>query len=280
MKHRIAALVSFALPLAALSACSSASHAPRLTSESALSAPGLGKAQSFAVLGGETVTNVGPSTVVGNLGVSPGSAVTGFPPGLQTGGVMHKADAEALQAKNDLTNAYEMLASEPCTRDLSGTDLGGLTLGEGVYCFSSSAQLTGTLVLDAGGRADAVFVFKTVSTLITASNSSVHVINGGGDCGVFWQIGSSATLGTGTTFAGSILALTSISLATGAAISGRALARNGEVTMDDNHIAVSTCAVPGPADAGTVDASPVDSGTDAPVDTAPPCEPDPEGVCI
>ena len=200
-------------------------------------------AQSFAVLGGQTVTNTGPSTIVGDLGVSPGSAVTGFPPGLVSGGVIHAADAVALQAQSDVTTAYNNLAGRACSggNNLTGQDLGGLTLVSGVYCFSSSAQLTGTLTLDAQGNPDAVFIFQIGSTLTTASNSKVQVINGGQSCNVYWQVGSSATIGTTTTFVGNILALTSIALQTGASVAGRALARNGAVTLDTNHVAPGNC---------------------------------------
>jgi len=178
----------------------------------AAAAPPQGTEQSFAVLGGSTVTNTGPTIITGNLGLSPGTAVTGFPPGIVTGGTTHAADAVALQAQNDTTTAYNNLAGQTCTSDLTGQDLGGKTLVPGVYCFSSSAQLTGALTLDAGGDTSAVWVFKTGSTLTTASNSSVLVINGGQPCNVFWQVGSSATLGTTTSFIGNILALTSITL--------------------------------------------------------------------
>jgi hypothetical protein len=208
----------------------------------AQSAPSLGTAQSYAVLGGSTVTNTGPSVINGDLGVSPGSAVTGFPPGIVTNGALHAADAVALQAQNDLTTAYNNLAGQGCTTDLTGQNLGGMTLTPGVYCFSTSAQLTGTLTLNALGNANSVFIFKIGSTLTTASNATVSVINGGPACNVFWQIGSSATLGTGTTFAGNILALTSITLNTGARISGRALARNGAVTLDTNNVDRFACA--------------------------------------
>jgi type VI secretion system secreted protein VgrG len=204
-------------------------------------APSLGTAQSFAVLAGSTVTNTGASVITGDLGVSPGSAVTGFPPGVVIGGTIHAADALALSAQNSNTTAYNILAGQPCTADLTGQDLGGLTLTPGVYCFSSSAQLTGTLVLNAQGNAAAVFIFKIGSTLTTASNSLVQVINGGSNCNVFWQVGSSATLGTGTTFSGNILALTSITLTTGARVSGRALAQNGAVTLDTNTIDSTAC---------------------------------------
>lgn len=205
----------------------------------AISAAAWGQLSSFAVLGGSTVTNTAtPTTVNGNLGVSPGSAVTGFPPGIVTGGTIHAADAVAAQAQTDLTTTYNNLANTACSADLTGQDLGGKTLTPGVYCFSTSAQLTGTLTLDAQGNPNAVFIFKIGSTLTTASASSVLLINGGSSCGVFWQVGSSATLGTGTALLGSIVALTSITLNTGASVSGRVLARNGAVTLDDSHIAV------------------------------------------
>ncbi len=192
---------------------------------------------SFAVLGGSTVTNTDtPTTVNGNLGVSPGSAVTGFPPGLVIGGTIHAGDLVAAQAQTELTTSYNSLAAMACGTDLTGLDLGGMTLTPGVYCFSTSAQLTGTLTLDAQGDPNALFVFQIGSTLTTASASSVVRINGGTDCGVFFQVGSSATLGTGTALRGSIVALTSITLNTGASVSGSILARNGAVTLDNSHV--------------------------------------------
>lgn len=206
-----------------------------------LSGPSKAVAQlsSFAVLGGSTVTNTAtPTVVTGDLGVSPGSAVTGFPPGIVVGGTIHAADAVAAQAQSDLTAVYTNLANTACNTDLTGQDLGGLTLTPGVYCFSTSAQLTGTLTLDAQGNSNAVFIFKIGSTLTTASASSVLLINSASSCGVFWQVGSSATLGTGTSLAGSIVALTSITLNTGASLNGRALARNGAVTLDDSHVTI------------------------------------------
>jgi hypothetical protein len=189
---------------------------------SAQAAPSLGSAQAFAVLGASTVTNTGSSTITGHLGVSPGTAVTGFPPGQVLSGSIHSADGAALAAQNDVTTAYNNLLGRACTQDLTGQDLGGRTLAAGVYCFSSSAQLTGTLTLDAQGNANAVFIFKMGSTLTTASASSVALTNGGSPGNVFWQVGSSATLGTTTSFAGNILALTSITVTTGARVTGRA----------------------------------------------------------
>jgi hypothetical protein len=203
----------------------------------------LGTAQNFGVLGGSAVTNTGATSVNGNVGVSPGSSVTGFPPGVVVGGAIHSNDAVAMQAQNDLTTAYNNIASTPCTVDLTGQDLGGLVLTPGVYCFSTSAQLTGALTLNALGNANALFLFKIGSTLTTASGSSVSIINNGGNsCNkAYWQVGSSATLGTGTSFVGDILALSSITLTTGAGSNGRALARNGAVTLDTN--SVNTCGI-------------------------------------
>src|SRR4029077_14803561 len=172
----------------------------------------------------------------------PGLAVTGFPPGLVTGGTIHSGDGVALLAQNDHPTAYNTLPGESLTQDLTGQDLGGLTLTPGVYHFSSSAQLTGALTLNAQNDPAAVFVFQIGSTLTTASSSSVLVINGAQDCNIFWQVGSSATLGTTTAFKGNILALTSITLDTGATISGRALARNAAVTMDTNSVSTLKCA--------------------------------------
>jgi type VI secretion system secreted protein VgrG len=187
-------------------------------------------------LGGSTVTNTGPSLVTGDLGVSPGSAVTGFPPGIVAGGTIHAADAVALQAQNDVTATYNFLASQPCNTVLTGQDLGGLTLTPGVYCFASSAQLTGTLTLNGPG----IYIFQIGSTLTTASGSAVALTNGASACDVWWQVGTSGTLGTTAALPGNILALTSITLNTGASLSGRALARNGAVTLDGN--AVALCA--------------------------------------
>jgi Ice-binding-like/PEP-CTERM motif len=206
----------------------------------------LGTADSFAVLGGSAVTNTGPTVIQGDLGVSPGSAITGFPPGI-VNGTTHSADAIAGQAHNDLITAYNFAAGELLPTDLTGQDLGGLTLTPGVYFFSSSAQLTGTLTLDGLGDPNAIFVFQIGSTLTTASSSSVGFINGGQGDNVFWQVGSSATLGTATEFAGNILALTSITLTTGTNIEdGRALAINGAVTLDTNNIFIGE-AVPEPS---------------------------------
>lgn len=198
----------------------------------------LATVQPFAVLGATAVTCTGASTVTGDLGISPNNAssITGFPvPPCVVTGTIHAADGVALTAQNDLTTAYNTLASLACTADFTGQDLGTVgVLTPGVYCFSSTAQLTGALVLDAQGNPNAAFVFKIGSTLTTASAATVSVINGGSACGVSWQVGSSATLGTTTTLLGNILALTTITANTGANITGRALARNGAVTLSGN----------------------------------------------
>ena len=199
----------------------------------------LGSASSFAVLAGSEVKNAGSTAIHGNLGVTTDSAITGLSAGNLTNGTIYSADATVAQAQTDLTTAYNALSAMAVTQTLTGTDLGALInpLTSGVYHFASSAQLTGTLVLDAGGDANALFVFQIGSTLTTASASSVQMINGGNAGNVYWQVGSSATLGTNTAFKGSIVALTSITLTTGATIAdGRALARNGMVTLDTNQI--------------------------------------------
>ncbi len=213
-------------------------------------APTLGAADSFGILGALGVTNTGATVVNGDLGISPNglSSVTGFTfstspgPGVVTG-TTHFADVLAGQAQADTTTAYNALASQACDSGPSApTDLVGQTLFEGVYCFSSSVSNTGTLTLDAQNNSDAVWVFEIGSTLITGPGSSVVLTNGAQACNVFWQVGSSATLDTTTTFVGNILALTSITMNNGATLNGRALARNAAVTMDDNSVTVATCA--------------------------------------
>jgi hypothetical protein len=210
--------------------------------------PDLGSAANFAVLAGSTVTNTGSTVLRGSLGLSPGSAVTGFPPGivLAPGGTFI-SDAVAIQAQIDLVKGYNAVASRPATSDLTGQNLGGLTLTPGVYNFASSAQLTGTLTLNALGNPNSIFIFNIGSTLTTGSASNVMVVGGGVGSNVYWRVGSSATLGTTTAFVGDILALTSITLNTGANITcGSALARNGAVTLDTNNIAIrnlSACAM-------------------------------------
>jgi hypothetical protein len=213
----------------------------------------LGTAGSFAVLGASTVTNTGPTTLTGNLGVSPGSSITGLG-SITITGTVHQADAVAHQAQVDSTTAFNGLAAMPVTADLTGQNLGGLTLTPGVYRFDSASQLTGTLDLNAQGNNNAFWVFQIGSALTTASGSSVVVTNfgsnGGSDDGVFWQVGSSATLGTTTSFEGNILAQASVTLDTASTIlNGRALALTGAVTMDTNVLS-NVCPIGGPGNGG------------------------------
>ena len=201
----------------------------------------LGTAQPFGVLGASTVTNIGPTTVVGNVGVSPGSALTTTGDLIVTG-TTNVADAVAAQAQRDAAAAYSLFAGMPFTSNLTGMDLGGMTLNPGVYLFESSAQLTGNLFLNFLGNPDAQFVFRIGSTLTTASSSAVVGLDGLFGPNVFFQVGSSATLGTTTAFRGSILASQDITLTTGATITcGRAIALNGAVTMDHNVVS-TVCA--------------------------------------
>jgi hypothetical protein len=217
----------------------------------AQTAPSLGSASTFAVLGSSTVTCTGLSTITGDVGVSPGSAVTGFPPCTVTGGGIQAGNAAAFQAHHDAALAYAALVAEACTTNLTGQDLGGMTLGPGVYCFNSSAELTGTLNLTGGGP----WIFQIGSTLTTASNASV-LVNGNGSSqgcapGVFWAVGSSATLGTGTQFQGILLALISDTVTTSANVSGGVFALTGAVTLDTNLISACSSGGATPA-AGTI----------------------------
>ena len=198
----------------------------------------LGTTANFGVLAGSTVTSTGPTVVVGNLGVSPGSAVTGFPPGTVSGGTHVATDPVAIQAQTDLTAAYLDASGRPPGTPEAG-DIGGLILTPGVYTSSSSLQITGNLTLNGAG----VYIFQMASTLTTASGSQVILAGGATASNVFWQVGSSATLGTGSVFNGTILAQASITITTGAVLNGRALARTGAVTLDTN--GVSSPAGPG-----------------------------------
>ncbi|HSM16509.1 MAG TPA: ice-binding family protein [Gemmatimonadales bacterium] len=219
---------------------------------------GLGTAAPFAVLAGTpAVTNTGPTSITGDLGISPGSAVTGFPPGTVTGTV-HAADAVAVQSQTDLTTAYTVAEALPVTAT-HGT-LGGLTLVGGVYNAGGvTLDLTGTLTLDGQNDPSSVWVFQATSDLVTASSSSVNLINGASPCNVFWQVTSSATLGSGSTFVGTIMALTSITMADGVVVNGRALARNGQVTLINDSIDASACSAPtaSPTPAPTASPTPV-----------------------
>jgi len=195
----------------------------------------LGTAGNFAVLAGSTVTNTGYTTVVGDVGLSPGSAVTGFPPGTVTGGAIHVADGSAGAAQADLSAAYIDAAGRNVSPIAVAGDLSGQTLTPGLYNSTSSLGITGTLTLN--GAANSVFIFQVANSLTTGTGSSVVLTGGLTAANIFWQVGSSATLGTYSTFNGTILAQASVSIATGAVLNGRALAEAGAVTLDSNPMA-------------------------------------------
>jgi hypothetical protein len=208
-------------------------------SAGAATVPPLGSAASFAVLAATTVTNTGPTVVNGDLGLSPGTSVTGFPPGSVTGS-QDITDTAAQTAQTDLTAAYNNAAAQsPTTSGLSS--IANETLTPGVYNAASALGVSGTVTLDGQGDANAVFIFQVGSALTTASGSGIVLINGAQACNVFWQVGSSATLGTGSSFAGSVLALTSITVTTGDTVDGSVLAGNGAVTLDDDTVTAPTC---------------------------------------
>ena len=200
----------------------------------------VGTASTFSVLAASAITNTGPTVLTGDLGISPDAAVSGFPPGL-VGGASHIDDAVALQAQDDLTDGYVDLAGRTSTGAVAG-DIGGLIFTPGVYTSASSLGLTGTVTLDAQGDPDALFIFQIGSGLTTASASVVLLEGEARACNVYWQVGSSATLGTDSEFVGTLVALTSITATTGADIDGQLLARNGAVTLDTNTIDSSACA--------------------------------------
>ncbi len=211
------------------------------TNAFAASSPSLGTASNFAVLGSSTVTNTGSTGITGDLGLSPGTSITGFPPGA-VNGVTHISDSSAAQAQNDAATAKNALTSDACTtNEPTVADIGGQTLSPGVYCFPSSAGITGTLTLSGSG----VYIFKIGSTLVTAaSNSDIVLTNGATANNVFWAVGSSATLGTYSGFKGTIIATASITATTGATVNGRLIAQTGAVTLDTNNITVPVVSAP------------------------------------
>lgn len=225
----------------------------------------LGTVSPFVVLGGSTVTNTGPSVLNGDLGVSPGTSLTGFGLPAVVNGATHDNDAVAAQAQADLTTAYDVAAGQPVAPadDLSGTDLGNRTLTAGAYRYTSDALLTGPLTLDAQGDPNAQFVFEIGSALTTAPASSVLLINGASPCNVYWQVGSSATLDTTTAFQGNLMALTDISLNNAATVTGRMLARNGQVSLINNVLNRPECAT-GSTTTPTPGATPTSPGTTTP----------------
>ena len=204
----------------------------------------LGSAASYAVLAGSTITSTGATTIQGDVGLSPGTSITGMPAGQPSPGTIHSGDPVAALAQADLGTMYGSLASAVCGVTMTGVDLGAHTLTPGVYCFAAAAGLTGVLTLDAQGDPNAVFVFQMGSTLTVAGGASVAMINGAQSSNVWWQVGSSATLGIGSTTAGNVLASASITMTTNAVVVGRVLARTGAVTLDKNAIGTGAIVVP------------------------------------
>ena len=225
----------------------------------------LATASPFVVLGGSTATNTGPSVLNGDLGVSPGTALPGFNSAVLNGAV-HANDAVAAQAQLDVGTAYDVAAGEPTPPGnvLTGTNLGNRTLVAGNYSYSTSAQLTGPLTLNAQRNPNARFVFNIGSQLTTASASSVLLINGASPCNVYWRVGTSAVLGSTTQFKGNLMALASISLNNAATVQGRLLARNGQVSLINNVIDGSMCGTSSSAPTPT----PSPGGTTTPGGTA------------
>jgi Ice-binding-like len=232
----------------------------------------LGTTRPFVVLAGSTVTDAGSSVLNGSLGLWPGTSTTGstqvVPPG-----TTEVANGVAHQAQLDLTAAYVNAAGRALTAPETGADLGNLHLGAGVYAGPShgALQLTGPLVLDGAGNASSVFIFQTDSSLTTASSSTVTLVNGAQECNVFWQVGSSATLGTGSVFRGNLMALSSITVNSNVVVHGRAMARNGAVTLDSDVFVRPRCAdqtgtpvttsTTAPANGGGTGTTPVAAGT-------------------
>ncbi len=238
MNNRLTMFLTLAV-LALLPTVSAAQVATNRAPRSTAAQPALNSALDYAILAGSTVTNTGPTVIVGDVGVSPGIAITGLPLGQPSPGSIHAGDVIAAQAQAALGVTYGAVAGLPCNTVMSGVDLGNKTLTPGVYCFAAAALMSGPLVLDAFGDTSAVFVFQIGSALTVAGGAAVTLANGAQANHVWWQVGSSATLGIASVMVGNVMALASITLNNGASLTGRALAQTGAVTLDTNHV-VST----------------------------------------
>jgi hypothetical protein len=245
-KSTVAVLAAISIAVGIVAMAGGASAAPTKID--------LGSADSFAVLAGAGTTNTGPTTVTGDMGTFATTSMTGMA-SVTLHGTNHAGDAITQAAKTSLVTAYNDAAGQGPQTAIAA-DLGGLTLVSGVYNSESSILLTGDLTLDGQNDPNAVFVFQAGSTLTTMSGSRVLLINGAQSCNVYWQVGSSATIGTTTTFRGNILALASITLNTNATVDGRVLASTGAVTMDTNTITRSVCSAASPSPTTTQSISP------------------------
>ena len=228
-----------AFSLLALAACGDVSGTKGAQVSASATKPALGAAAGFAVLGASTVTCTGASAITGDVGVSPGTGITGFNPPCTISGTIHAGDDAAAQGHVALGIAYDAIAADVCQHNLTGQDLGGQTLAPGVYCFDTTAGVTGALTLDGGGDSSALWIFQLGTALTTATGSSVVMAGAGTAGNVFWKGGSAATLGTGTAFQGSLLAYASITLTGGSSVVGRALALNAAVTLDNNYVTLA-----------------------------------------
>jgi LPXTG-motif cell wall-anchored protein len=240
----------------------------------------MGTAANYSVLGATTVTNTNASVLAQSVGLSPGSSIVGFPPGIVLApSTIEAANPVTLQAQNDLITAYNDAAGRVVEFTQTNPDLVGQTLVPGVYAASAKAPLglSGQLILDGQNNPNAVFIFQTDSTLITSTGSTIELINGASECNIFWQVGSSATLASGSVFVGNILALTSITVQSAVVVHGRALAQTGAVTLDNDTftqpscipttatVAPATTVAPAVTTASTAPATPIST-----VDTTPP----------
>ena len=260
MKNRTKSPLLGIVPGLFLALATIAALAPQVRAQS------LGSAESFTVLGASTVTNTGASEIVGDVGVSPGSAITGFPPGQIIDGALHANDAAAQQAHADFAIAYTAFAGlvSPPANNLSGTDLGGLTLTPGVYRFDTSAASSGILTFDAQGDPNARLVIQIGTTLVTSSSSSVLLINQADSRNIYIQAGTSVTLGSGSTFIGNLLAGASVTTVSGTNLTGRLLALTGAVTLDTNHVTSPGFTSPTPTPTPTVTPSGTPTPTPSP----------------
>jgi type VI secretion system secreted protein VgrG len=202
--------------------------------------PHLHSAATFALLANTSITNWGTSTVYGNIGINPGTTSEGLPQLKMTGGNIHVADNAVVTAQNDAASALQNLKGSPCSQTLSG-DLGGRTLSPGTYCFSDSASLNGLLTLDSQNNAAADFVFIIQTQLTVQNGAGVKMINGGSICNVYWDVGSTANVGAGASFVGSIFALGNIAIGSGSTLNGKAISRTGSITLDTASIYDNTC---------------------------------------